>query len=89
MGSGEATTESSDEEFFVTDKKESACKVRSSVFNTTDEQEQILLSFKFDKSHQDDKTYENCGADKVLWGGMRRILNEGPFSTTNLKEKKS
>jgi Ulp1 family protease len=87
LGSGEAKTESSDEEFFVTDKKESACKVRSSVFNTTDEQEQILQSIMRDQSHQDKENYKNCGAEKVSWGGMRRILNEGPFSTTNDKDK--
>ncbi len=35
-------TESSDEEFPGTDEKESACKVPSLVFNTTDEQTKIL-----------------------------------------------
>ncbi len=35
-------TESSDKEFPGTDEKESACKVPSLVFNTTDEQTKIL-----------------------------------------------
>jgi hypothetical protein len=82
-------TESSDKEFPGTDEKESACKEPSLVFNTTDEQTKILNDIISDKLHRDAKDYKYCGRDRVLWGGMNRILNEGPLSTTNNTSKKS
>ena len=50
-------TESSDEEFPGTDVKESACKVPSLVFNTTDEQTKILNDIISNESHRDAKEY--------------------------------
>jgi hypothetical protein len=83
----EDKTESSDEEFPVTDEKESACKVPSLVFNTTDKQTKILNDIIINKSHRDDKDYKYCGSKVVLWGGMKRLLNEGPLPTTNNTSK--
>ncbi len=60
-------TESSDEEFPGTDEKESACKVPSLVFNTTDEQTMILNDIISNESHQDAKDYKYCWGDIVLW----------------------
>jgi hypothetical protein len=81
-------TESSDKEFPGTDVKESACKVPSLVFNTTDEQKKILNDIISDESHRDAKEYKNCGKEHVLSGGMKRLLNEGQLSTTNNTSKK-
>ncbi len=81
-------TESSDKEFPGTDEKESACKEPSLVFNTTDDQTKILNDIISDKLHQDAEDYKYCGRDRVLCGGMKRILNEGPLSTTNNTSKK-
>ena len=82
-------TESSDKEFPGTDVKESACKVPSLVFNTTDEQKKILNDIISDESHWDAKEYKSCGGDIVSWGGMKTLLNEGHLSTTNDTSKKS
>ena len=57
-------TESSDEEFPGTDEKESACKVPSLVFNTTDEQTKILNDIISDESHRDAKEYKSCGGQR-------------------------
>ncbi len=84
----EDKTESSNKEFPVTDEKELACKVPSLVLNTTDEQTKILNDIISDKSHQNDEEYKYCGRERVLWGGMKRLLNEGPLSTTNNTSKK-
>ncbi len=65
-------TESSNKEFPVTDEKESACKVPSLVFNTTDEQTKILNDIISNKSHRDDKDYKYCGSKGVSWRGMKR-----------------
>ena len=81
-------TESSDEEFPVTDEKESACKVPSLVFNTTDEQKKILNDIISNESHRDAKEYKSSWGDIVLWGGMKTLLNEGHLSTTNDTSKK-
>ena len=81
-------TESSDKEFPVTNEKELACKVPSLVFNTTDEQTQILNDIISDESHWVAKKYKSCGGDIVLWGGMKTLLNEGHLSTTNDTGKK-
>ncbi len=80
-------TGSSDKEFPVTDEKELACKVPSLVFNTTDEQTKILNDIISNESHCDAEDY-NCGGDRVLWGGMKTLLNEGHLSTTNDTSKK-
>ncbi len=82
-------TESSDEEFPGTDEKESACKEPSLVFNTTDEQNKILNDIISDESHRDANDYKYGGVNRVSWGGMKRIFNEGPLSTTNDTSKKS
>ncbi len=58
-------TESSDKEFPVADEKELACKVRSLVFNTTDEQTKILNDIISNKSHRDAKDYKYCGREHV------------------------
>ncbi len=81
-------TESSDEEFTVTDEKESVCKVRSLVFNTTDEQTKILNDIINDESHQDLEDYKYIGKEPVSWGGMKRLLSEEPLSTTNDSSQK-
>jgi Ulp1 family protease len=59
------------------------------VFNTTDEQTKILNDIIRDKLHRDAEEYKYYGKEHVLWGGMKRILNEGPLSTTNNTSKKS
>ncbi len=82
-------TESNDKEFPDTDVKELACKVPSLVFNTTDEQKKILNDIISDESHWDAKEYKSCRGDIVLWGGMKKLLNEGHLSTTNNTSKKS
>jgi hypothetical protein len=81
-------TESSDKEFPGADEKESAYKVPSLVFNTTDEQTKILNDIISDESHHDAEDYTYCGGDRVLWGGMKTLLNEGHLSTTNDTSKK-
>jgi len=81
-------TESRNEEFPGTDVKESACKVPSLVFNTTDEQKKILNDIISDESHQDAEEYTSSWGDIVLWGGMKTLLNEGHLSTTNDTSKK-
>ncbi len=81
-------TESSDKEFPGTDEKESACKVPSLVFNTTDEQTKILNDIISNESHQDSEEYKSCGGAIISWGGMKRLLNEGHLSTTNDTSKK-
>ncbi len=81
-------TESSDKEFPCTDEKGSAYKEPSLVFNTTDEQTKILNDIISNKLHRDAKDYKICGRDRVSWGGMKRLLNEGPLSTTNDTSKK-
>ncbi len=82
-------TESSNKEFPGTDEKELACKEPSLVFNTTDEQLKILNDIISNKLHRDANDYKYCGRDRVSWEGMKRILNEGPLSTTNDTSKKS
>ena len=81
-------TESSNEEFPGTDVRESACKVPSLVFNTTDEQKKILNDIISNESHRDAKEYKSSWGDIVSWGGMKRLLNEGLLSTTNNTSKK-
>jgi hypothetical protein len=81
-------TESGDKEFLGTDEKESACKEPSLVFNTTDEQKKSLNDIISNESHRDAKDYKYCGREHVLWGGMKRLLNEGHLSTTNNTSKK-
>jgi hypothetical protein len=81
-------TESSNEEFPGTDKKELACKEPSLVFNTTDEQKKILNDKISNESHRDADDYKYCGKEHVSWGGMKRLLNEGHLSTTNNTSKK-
>ncbi len=76
-------TESSDKEFPGTYVKESACKVPSLVFNTTDEQTKILNDIISNESHRDAEEYKSCGGDIVSWGEMKTLLNEGHLSTTN------
>ncbi len=66
-------TESSDEEFSGTDEKESACKEPSLVFNTTDEQKEILNDIISNKLHWDAKDYKYCGVNRVCgeeWKGF-------------------
>jgi hypothetical protein len=58
------------------------------VFNTTDDQTKILNDIISDESHHDAKDYKYCGGDRVLWGGMKTLLNEGHLSTTNDTSKK-
>ncbi len=60
----------------------------SLVFNTTDEQTKILNDIISNESHRDAKDYKYCGGDRVLWGGMKTLLNEGHLSTTNNTSKK-
>ncbi len=81
-------TESSNEEFPGTDVKETACKVPSLVFNTTDEQTKILNDIISDESHWDAEEYISSGEDIVSWGGMKTLLNEGHLSTTTDTSKK-
>jgi hypothetical protein len=59
------------------------------VFNTTDEQKKILNDIISNKLHWDAKDYKYCGVNRISWGEMKRILNEGPLSTTNDTSKKS
>ncbi len=66
-----------------------ACKEPSLVFNTTDEQKKILNDIISNKFYRDAKDYKYCGVNRVSWGEMKRILNEGPLSTTNNTSKKS
>ncbi len=81
-------TESINEEFPGTDEKESACKVPSLVFNTTDEQTKILNDIISNESHCDAEDCKYCGGDRDSWGGMKTLLNEGHLSTTNDTSKK-
>ncbi len=59
------------------------------MFNKTDEQTKILNDIISNKLHRDAEDYKYCGVNLVSWGGMKRILNEGPLSTTNNTSKKS
>ncbi len=58
------------------------------MFNTTDEQTKILNDIISDESHQDADDYKYCGREHVLWGGMKRLLNEGHLSTNNTSKKR-
>ncbi len=58
------------------------------MFHRTDELKKILNDIISNESHRDADNYKYCGKEHVLWGGMKRLLNEGHLSTTNNTSKK-
>ena len=58
------------------------------MFNTTDEQKNILNDIISNEFHRDADYYKYCGKEHVSWGGMKRLLNEGHLQQQTITVKK-